>query len=376
MGSSYAEINLDENPVIVPLCGHLLTIESMDGHMQMAKYFEFSSADPPWIEGLKSTSKPFEAGDLKGCPLCRMPLRNINRYGRIVKRAFIDEATKKFIIWANSTFVPLTQRLANVEEKLGHTKLSTEAITRPDSATAESIQLKGDPDFQIGRVNKLIGKQGRYKELFQLRSGVKKFLTSVRENEQPFSRIYDLVQDARARLGVETEFDYAPEVLQTRNRQLATVLLLLCDHLILLEFLMLFKNKLAGQALGAARVLDVDFTNNRKVCHDLIAESLDRQQPANVVEGQLFWARFVALERGVTPTSEDMEDLLIDARFHLSQARNTCAQHPGQTKGMLAEVEAVETMLKETTFYATVTNEEKAAVYAAMASEFTGTGHW
>ena len=43
---------------------------------------------------------------------------------------------------------------------------------------------------------------------------------------------------------------------------------------------------------------------------------------------------------------------------------------------MLAEVEAIEDMLRETTFYATVTNEEKAAVYAAMASEFTGTGHW
>lgn len=26
---------LDENPIIVPACGHIITVESMDDHMQM-----------------------------------------------------------------------------------------------------------------------------------------------------------------------------------------------------------------------------------------------------------------------------------------------------------------------------------------------------
>ena len=43
--------------------------------------------------------------------------------------------------------------------------------------------------------------------------------------------------------------------------------------------------------------------------------------------------------------------------------------------GMLAEMEAVKTILNRNTFYAPVTNEEKAAIYTAMASEFSGTGH-
>jgi len=35
---------------------------------------------------------------MKSCPTCRGPLRNLNRYSRIVRRALIDEATKKFIV--------------------------------------------------------------------------------------------------------------------------------------------------------------------------------------------------------------------------------------------------------------------------------------
>jgi len=33
-------------------------------------------------------------------------------------------------------------------------------------------------------------------------------------------------------------------------------------------------------------------------------------------------------------------------------------------------------MLRDSTFYMPVSNEEKAAVYAAMAHDFRGTGHW
>ncbi|MCJ1396114.1 hypothetical protein MMC18_009003 [Xylographa bjoerkii] len=43
---------------------------------------------------------------------------------------------------------------------------------------------------------------------------------------------------------------------------------------------------------------------------------------------------------------------------------------------MLKEVEAVEKELRGSTFYTAVTNDEKRAVYAAMATAFRGTGHW
>ncbi|KAL8794128.1 MAG: hypothetical protein Q9195_003313 [Heterodermia aff. obscurata] len=350
----------------------------MDGHMQMSAFFELSPTNPVEIIGLKSASKPFEAGDLKGCPLCRMPLRSINRYGRIVRRAFVDEATKKFIVCANKTFIPLEGQLTAVEEKLAATAGEYETVARPlhGSITKLSVTLKGDPQFQINKIKTVIGKQQRYANLFQLRQRIRNFLKNVAESEQPFSRIYDLVQDARYRRGIPIDFDFVPEILQTRNRFLATALLLRCDYLILSEFFNTCKSGRAAQALGSGPAFDVDFTNNRDTCYTLLAECVEKRQWQSVVDAQIFWAKFTALECGVTKRSEHTAALLSDARNHLKNARWTCQEYSGQTKGMLDDVDAVERMLNEGTFYAPVTNEERAAVYAAMASEFSGTGHW
>jgi transcription initiation factor IIE alpha subunit len=84
----------------------------------------------------------------------------------------------------------------------------------------------------------------------------------------------------------------------------------------------------------------------------------------------------VALERGVTENQDPTSEPVVQARKYLQTAQDICKRHPGQTKGMWEEVEDVLRMLRESTFYATVTNEEKAAVYAAMANELRGTGHW
>ncbi len=78
-----------------------------------------------------------------------------------------------------------------------------------------------------------------------------------------------------------------PNVLQVRNHLLTTVLLLRCDYAILLEFL----------STGRGN-LHVNLISNRKDCEALVEKSQARQQPANAVEGLLYWARFVALERG------------------------------------------------------------------------------
>ena len=40
----------------------------------------------------------------KGCPDCRTPLRDIDRYNRIVKAALLDEVTRRFVSHANTEF--------------------------------------------------------------------------------------------------------------------------------------------------------------------------------------------------------------------------------------------------------------------------------
>ena len=52
-GLTYADIDLNENPCIIPDCGHILTLESMDGHMDIAAHYSISEGkiqaplDPP-----------------------------------------------------------------------------------------------------------------------------------------------------------------------------------------------------------------------------------------------------------------------------------------------------------------------------------------
>ena len=135
--STYGEVDLNESPCIIPSCGHILALDSMDGHMEMAKYYTFSNEPDAEasIISLKSSSVPFSTSELKNCPMCRRPLRNINRYGRIVRRAWIDEATKKFIVWANSQFVPLVLKMEQAETKL------REQVTEHQTPNPQERQL-------------------------------------------------------------------------------------------------------------------------------------------------------------------------------------------------------------------------------------------
>lgn len=381
MSYSYADVDLNESPCIIPSCGHILTLESMDGHMSMSDFYTISqeTSNQGHITGLKSRVEPFSVADLKNCPMCRSPLRNINRYGRIIRRAWIDEATKKFIVWANVHFVPLVARMKEQEELLRisrkERKRSTLPLSPEELDSLKPVPLKGSRDQQIKAVRETFSKEKIKSSLFQLRHDIKQFLKQVDEKEQPFSRIYDLVQDARIHRGIQTDMIYQPDVLQTRNRLLTTALLLRCDYAILLDFLSL---KDSGQRPWTSQTIEIDLTNNRKDCQDLIEEGRARSQPANEVEGQLYWARFVALERGAREngSESEMSRLLVEARAHLQDAKTMCRKYPGQTAGMMAEIEEVEAMLRDSTFYMPVSNAEKAAVYAAMALDFRGTGHW
>lgn len=385
MGSRYAEIDLDENPCIIPSCGHILTLESMDGHMEIAKYYTISDADNSII-ALKSNSIPFSTSELKNCPMCRSPLRNINRYGRIVRRAWIDEATKKFIVWANAQFVPLASRMEQAETKLRDHITKEQPPKSPPLEEArlssalhrlslKPLRLVGSRNEQILVVLKTFKANTRYREISLLRTDIRRYLKEVDEAEQPISRIHSLVEDARKHRGVNTDITDIPSVLQVRSRLLATVLLLRCDYAILSDCVIHGGGRASGEYLGN---FCLSLALNRKDCENLIQESQSKRQPVHEVEGLLYWARFVALERGrsATVSDADMAALVERARDKLQLARTICKIYSGQTGGMQAEVAQVEKMLRDATFYEPVTNLEKAAVYAAMAQSFQGTGHW
>lgn len=371
--STFEEVDLDENPCIIPRCGHILTLESMDRHMSMQDFYTMNAEGS--IVNLKNSAEPFSASEMKSCPSCRGPLRDLNRYSRIVRRALIDETTKKFIVWANAGFVPLVTRMQAIEAEFretagGSLKVSNTMLS--GTPLSEPLQIKGTRDQQLQQIGKITRNEERYKTIMVLRREIKKFLQQVDEKEQPFGRIYDLVQDARRHRGVNIDLHSNVDILQVRNRLLTTVLLIRCDYTIILTFL----NDRKDEISASSPRVQIDLSMNRKECEELIAESQSRNQPGSTVEGHLYWARLLALERGLAAPGSELTWLLQEARRHLQLAHLVCNKYPGQTRGMRNEVEEVEKMLRGSTFYLPVSNEEKAAVFAAMAQDFRGTGHW
>lgn len=373
LSSTFEEINLDVEPCIIPSCGHILTLESMDGHMNMSDFYIMD--DEGSISDLKNSAEPFSASEMKSCPTCRGPLQNLNRYGRIVRRAFIDEATKKFIVWANSGFIPLVTRMETVEAGLSDSSKDEKAANKGfslETLLSKPIQLKGTRDAQISQIGTLTRTENRYRTIIKLRGEIKKFLKQVDEKEQPFGRIYNLVQDVRRHRGINVELRSKVDILQVRNRLLTSVLLIRCDYTILLTFL----NEIKAIAGASSNSVTVNLNINRKECEQLITESHTRDQPRNTIEGHLYWARFFALERSFAAPESENTQLLETARGHLQLGHKICDKHPNQTAGMRNEVTDVEKMLRDSTFYMPVSSEERTAVYKAMALDFRGTGHW
>jgi len=243
--ATYGDVDLDEDPVIVPSCRHLMALSSMDGHIGMSDYYELSPSFS--AEALKPLPEPFSTENVKKCPMCRGSLRDINRYNRIVRQSLIEEATKKFISWANQHFLPLEQRLYEEEKRLQRSVVTGAIVPQQPSGkestksqpAANFIRLEKPVAHQIDRIRKYAVLKARYKPATTLRVEIFKFLKQVSEEEQPFGRIFDMIQDSRRRRGITTELVFDRNILNTRNRMLASLLSIRYDLAVLSDFFVL-----------------------------------------------------------------------------------------------------------------------------------------
>ena len=67
-------------------CGHMFTVETLDGHCSMSEYYEI---DPMTGGYIKPKSPPIKYQMPPACPTCRGPITS-PRYGRVTKRANLD----------------------------------------------------------------------------------------------------------------------------------------------------------------------------------------------------------------------------------------------------------------------------------------------
>ena len=162
--------------------------------------------------------------------------------------------------------MPLTERLWREEQRLSSSEVILHG-NRPDAARVSParVRIDGPRNDQIKGVRRLPGLHDRLGAVFVLRDDIHRFLCKVREDEQPFSRVYQLSRQGGQKLA-NGAFNFDPSVLQTRHRLLTESLLLRCDYAILSDFLNIVQKaahrKLAFPWLGRQILLDLHLSES------------------------------------------------------------------------------------------------------------------
>ena len=312
----YQEIDLDETPVVVPTCGHIVLMTTMDRLLGMSAHYEISNSGIP--VAFRSESFPLTEHEAKGCPQCQGSLRDLNRYNRLIKQPTLDESTKKFIIRSNKALVPLATRLQQEEKRLTKTKTTMSAAPKVITSKLNHgfptlVRLGGPRGVLFHNIGELSGLDSRCGPLLALRDEILTFMGKVREDEQPFA-------DIQWTMNQRPPTMHRAATLKTTSNLLTKVLLLRCEYDILSEIVKIHRGQVSEMAtqhrwLTVQLRLDLDF--NRRDCFDLTNESIRKSQPIIEVEARLLFAKFVGLERLASIDPDRIEELLPQARRQL-----------------------------------------------------------
>ncbi|KAJ5950739.1 Zinc finger CCCH-type [Penicillium vulpinum] len=344
-----------------------ISARHMDAQMDMASYYELDNSGKPVF--ICVSLKPFSIQDIKRCATCRGPLRDVTRYGRLVRRAILDESTRKLIVLLNQEYVPLAQELPQLVRELGAAEAQRKYPWPP------VIEICGPRNNQVQNMGEIINTTdpGRWNAILALRKRVDSYRRRVKPEEQPFERVRRMIENARQRRKIKITPDHVENVLQTKGFLQGTALLIRLDTALLVDLLSLVSK---GQPSEVTPRFELDLQKIKDDCQTLIQQAVTHNRLLQQTEGHIFLAQLYALERAHCLTQEKRNDILQHGQAAIRKARNLCDVHPSQTRGLADEVHSVEKMLRGGTFYTIITNEERMEVLSAMAQEFRGTGHW
>lgn len=402
MFEPYSEIDLDSNPIIVPTCGHFYTVETYDSHMGIKNCYILDESGailgPKSLDAIAvnaaNSDDPPEKLVVKNCPDCRAPLRDIHRYNRIVKTAFLDESTRRFCANAQAKYVDMYKEVSRALE-----------ILHANHADFVSGLRAGHPPAgrppTLAKIPQPV-EDRRWKGTLLARR-IRHFIKTVSEEEQPYSKVRQMVLSAQRRRGVQSTFAGDPSAVQMGFRLKSQNLLLEAEweyswdiHLII--------TSLAMYDLPAARILRKQLLGNLwrlyKKCSTIIPECHSARLGKYEVEARIHGAQFFALYRleiisrktsaaapgGIEPDAASDEGDELGANFgeairqaeiqSLARCDTLCDTLPGTVGPMRDQVKQARNLLGGATIYTTVSAEEKRLVHAAMSTEFSTTGRW
>ncbi|KAF9729289.1 hypothetical protein PMIN01_12979 [Paraphaeosphaeria minitans] len=385
---TYAEVDVNENPIVVLGCGHFFTAESLDGLVGMTDVY--TSDKFGQINGLADISGSF-ASKIPRCPDCQTPIRQYvtQRYNRVINRAVIDELSKRFLVHGQVNLRDLETRLHTIQKQLDDSRV---VFTRPKASSFAGLTLVG---FE-NRFNPVSteGMRERYRGPFKLGSDVATFLRKVADRHQPAQKLHeatvyamvsrrsDSLDTALSSLKIHEE---VPMVERDRRVVLGGRALLIKTEAMILEDKFHISKAIGNEPTtkfrgDSPKALASAFLAS---CKAAITESTAANIPKLAVELSLSFASITQLYQ-CSGFSEDSDrakarEYVADAKLLLENALESCKEPFQNAEKLGAAVEESLKLLRRP-LYEDVTAEELAMIKAAMVSGPRGiashSGHW
>ncbi|KAK5742704.1 hypothetical protein LTS12_024156 [Elasticomyces elasticus] len=380
----YAQINLEETPVVALSCGHFFTTETLDGLIGLNDVYEI---DPNGkIIGLGNNSSEVSLAIPK-CPQCQRPVQQFttHRYNRLINRAVIGEMSKRFIVTGQTALQEIERRLIEIDTAL---QASRQDVVRENSASA----LVGTRPRGIEGVTQKLGT--RYMPALRLRSDIGKLQGRTAKHQQPAHKLHNATMYAlQCNGGLESaceglKLEHVPTISERDDRiafrtnmmQVRTDGMILEDKLRLIPVV---KDKYGDSASSLALFERSPAQAFFHSCGKLIADCKEKALTRIAVELSLLYAQLIrAVDTAGLREPDDCEMATMErenARNLLEEATILCEHGFHDAETLLQAVnQSLKLLQKE--WYEEVTDQELDAIKKAMVSGSKGiathSGHW
>ncbi|OTA99969.1 hypothetical protein M426DRAFT_268420, partial [Hypoxylon sp. CI-4A] len=354
----YHTIDLDTDPCIIPDCGHIMTMSSMDDQLGM---------HDSTILLIGSSPKPMSETPIKTCPVCKGSLRNIARYGRLVRQGLLDESTKKFISQLHAETTSLEQRLINEQAQLD---CSESEQDRKSIWRAGDLYLNSELSDQLIDMNDWIGND-RYQRIIELYMDIHAYKEQVWDEERKYWAVFDVVEHSRQARGMVDETNLNSPKIQTCGLILTEILLFRCYLIALGDFF-----RLRPETEKVDTTLHLCFDTALERCERLIMWAKESKYVRQETEGHFFYAKLVSLsvEAGLTP----LPPIMTRTKDHIAEAM-ALTENPSRAY-LRPQLQDVRVMLdygfRLGGFYGQVSTEQQGAILLEIANQFDSAGRW
>jgi hypothetical protein len=389
MMSRYAEIDLDETPIVALGCGHFFTTETLDGHVGLKDVYQVDEKTGRFV-GLVDNAELSAA--IPQCPSCRAPIKQYvtQRYNRLINRAVIDEMSKRFIVSGQ-------QELQQLEDRLSIERSNLEG-SRTTVVPTSSILTNGKTSNEATTryINQRI--QNRHESTIKLLNDVKSFCHRVDDQHQPTYKLHQAtvhsvmknasIDDRLSKLTIRPSFQFLERDRDQRITLGGDLLEIKVRGLILEDKFDIarsvrLKNLASQIALSFRGGSPITKTSQfLKDCEKLVSDCMNGHLPKLAVEASLYYAQIAQLfaSSGFAKDTDRTKAMSYrsTAKKLLAEAEKLC-NHSFRDRDSLRQAVIYAITMINQDFYE-VSREEIEAIKKAMVSGpggiATHSGHW